>query len=62
MAQISSPDSVVSVTVTVGNAEADGVYPITITSVTPSGQAFAIEYNGVRVYEDVAAGGDGSEG
>lgn len=62
MAVITSPDSVVSVTVVVGNQEGDGSYPITISSVTPTGQHFAIEYNGVRVYEDNAGGGTGSEG
>jgi hypothetical protein len=62
MAVITSPDNVVSVTVTVGNPEPDGVYPITITSVTPAGQQFAIEYNGTRVYDDVAGPGSGSQG
>lgn len=62
MAVITSPDSVVSVTVVVGNQEQDGTYPITISSVTPAGQHFAIEYNGVRVYEDNASAGSGTEG
>jgi hypothetical protein len=62
MAVITSPDAILSVTVTVANQEQDGTYPITITSVTPTGQHFAIEYNGVRIYEDNAAAGTGSEG
>ena len=62
MAVVTSPDNILSATVTVGNAEPDGVYPITITQVTPAGQQFAIEYNGVRVYDDAAGAGTGSEG
>lgn len=62
MAVITSPDGVVSVTATVGNQEADGTYPIMIASVTPAGQHFAVEYNGVRIYEDNAGGGTGTEG
>jgi hypothetical protein len=62
MAIITSPDGILSVTVTVQNQEQDGSYPITITSVTPAGQHFALEYNGVRVYEENAGGGSGSEG
>ena len=62
MANISSTDGVVTATVVVGNIEPDGVYPIQVTAVTPVGQQIAIEYNGVRVYDDTAQGGSGSEG
>jgi hypothetical protein len=62
MAVLTSPDAILSVTVTVGNQEADGTYPILISTVTPAGQHFAVEYNGVRIYEDNAAPGTGSEG
>ena len=62
MAVITSPDTIVSATVVVGNQESDGSYPIKITTVTPVGQPIAIEWNGVRVYQDNAAGGTGSEG
>jgi hypothetical protein len=49
-----SPDGHVSVTVSVGDQEADGVYPIFVERVTPSGQAFAIEYNGKREFQGPA--------
>ena len=62
MAVITSPDGIVSATVVVGNAEADGVYPIQITQITPAGQAVAVEYNGVRVFEGPSNGGSGTEG
>ena len=62
MAVITSPDTIVSVTVTVGNQEVDGVYPITITQITPTGQPVAIEYNGTRIFEGPAAAGTGTEG
>lgn len=62
MAVITSPDAIVSATVVVANQEGDGAYPIQITSVTPTGQHVAIEYNGVRIYEENAASGSGTEG
>jgi hypothetical protein len=62
MAVITSPDTICSATVTLGNQEQDGTYPILISTVTPTGQHFAIEYNGVRIYEDNAAAGSGTEG
>lgn len=63
MAVLTSPDGVASATVVVNNAEqTDGAYVIAITQVAPAGQQIAVEYNGVRIYEDVAAGGTGSEG
>jgi len=62
MSVISSPDGIVSVTVVVANQESDGVYPITITQITPTGQQVAVEYNGVRIYEGPAAPGTGTEG
>lgn len=62
MAVITSPDNVVSATINAQNAEADGTYIIQISSVTPVGQHFAVEYNGVRIYENNAAAGSGSEG
>ncbi len=62
MAALTSPDGIVSATVVVGNQEADGVYPIQITQLAPTGQPIAIEVNGVRVYEETANGGTGSEG
>jgi len=62
MAVITSPDGVVSVTVVVGNQDQEGAYPIKISSITPSGQAVSIEYNGVRIFEGQAAAGSGTEG
>ena len=62
MANLTSPDGVLAATVVIGSAESDGVYPIQITAVTPQGQQIAIEYNGVRVYEDTSENGTGSEG
>lgn len=62
MAVITSPDSIVSATVIVGAQEGDGVYPIQITSVLPQGTAFAIELGGVRVYQETAQNGSGTEG
>jgi hypothetical protein len=54
VAVITSADSVVSVTVTVTQADADGVYEIQISAVTPAGQAIAIEYGGNRVWQGPA--------
>ena len=62
MAVITSPDAVFSATVVAQNEEADGTYVIQISSATPAGQHFAVEYNGVRIYEDNAAAGSGTEG
>jgi hypothetical protein len=62
VALITSPDAVASATVTMGNQEQDGSYPILITGVAPVGQHYAIEVNGVRVYEENASAGSGTEG
>lgn len=62
MVVVTSPDGVLSVTVVVGNQDAEGVYPIKISSITPLGQAVSIEYNGVRIFEGQAAAGTGTEG
>jgi hypothetical protein len=62
-ANLTSPDGEFSVTVTVQNPEStDGAYPIQITAAAPAGQQTAVEWNGIRIYEDTAAGGTGTEG
>lgn len=60
MAVITSPDSVLSVTVNVVQ-DSFGVYAIQISAVTPAGQNIAIEFGGNRVWEG-KAGTDASEG
>lgn len=62
MAVITSPDTIVSATVVVANQDGEGAYPIKISSITPTGQAVSIEYNGVRIFEGQAAPGTGTEG
>ncbi len=62
MAALTSPDGVVAATVVIANQEGDGSYPIQITALTPSGQHIAIELNGVRIYEENASNGSGTEG
>ena len=54
MAVITSPDSLLSVTVNVVGPDTDGVYEIQISAITPAGQAVAIEYGGNRVFEGPA--------
>ncbi len=62
MANLTSPDGVVTATVVIANQEPNGAYPIQITAVTPQGQQIAVEYNGVRVYDEITENGTGSEG
>jgi len=54
MAVITSADSVLSVTVNVVGPDADGVYEIQISAITPASQAVAIEYGGNRVWQGPA--------
>lgn len=62
MATITSPDTIASATVVMQNQESDGAYVIQISGVAPVGSHVAVEYNGVRIYEDNAAAGSGTEG
>lgn len=62
-ATLTSPDGVFTITITVPNAEAiDGAYPVQLSGATPTGQQVAVEWNGTRIYEDVASAGTGTEG
>lgn len=63
MAALTSPDNVASATVVINNPEqTDGAYVIAITQVAPVGAQVAVEYNGVRIYEETVAAGTGTEG
>jgi hypothetical protein len=53
VAVITSPDSVLSVTVNVVQ-DPEGIYAIQISAITPAGQAVAIEYGGNRIFEGPA--------
>ena len=62
-ANLTSPDGEFSITITLQNPEAtDGAYPVLLTAAAPLGQQVTVEWNGTRIYEDVAAGGTGTEG
>jgi hypothetical protein len=59
-AQLTSPDLVFAITITIQNPEmVYGAYPVQLSAASPLGQQFAVEWNGQRVYEQAAQSGSG---